>query len=168
MDDHWLLIVLTIFVAVAAVALLIQACMLVGLLIVARRLQEKIMPLIPEVQGIMGIVKRTAESTEKRIDQIGATASSILDVTKQQLARVDELLGDATSRAKVQMERAEMVLDDTMTRVQQTVSYVQSGVLRPVREVYGVMAGIRTALTHLGRAGRSTVDHATSDEEMFI
>lgn len=168
MDDHWLLIVLTIFVAVAAIALLIQACMLVGLLIVARRLQEKIMPLIPEVQGIMGVVKRTAESTEKRIDQIGATASSILDVTKQQLARVDELLGDATSRAKVQMERAEMVLDDTMTRVQQTVSYVQSGVLRPVREVYGVMAGIRTALTHLGRAGRSTVDHATSDEEMFI
>jgi hypothetical protein len=168
MDDHWLLIVLTIFVAVAALALLIQACMLVGLLIVARRLQEKIMPLIPEVQGIMGIVKRTAESTEKRIDQIGATASAILDVTKQQLARVDELLGDATSRAKVQMERAEMVLDDTMTRVQQTVSYVQSGVLRPVREVYGVMAGIRTALTHLGRAGRPTVDHATSDEEMFI
>ncbi len=39
-----------------------------------------------------------------------------------------------------------MVLDDTMTRVQETVSYVQSGVLRPVREVYGVLAGIRTAL----------------------
>jgi hypothetical protein len=105
---------------------------------------------------------------EKHIEHIGATSSSILDVTKQQLARVDELLGDATIRAKVQMERAEMVLDDTMTRVQETVSYVQSGVLRPVREVYGVLAGIRTALTHLGRSGRPTVDHATSDEEMFI
>jgi hypothetical protein len=89
-------------------------------------------------------------------------------VTKQQLAKVDELLTDATTRAKVQMERAEMVLDDTMTRVQETVSYVQSGVVRPVREVYGVFAGIRTALAYLGRAGRATVDHATSDEEMFI
>jgi uncharacterized membrane-anchored protein YhcB (DUF1043 family) len=166
--DQTLLVLLTIFVIVAAVALLIQACMLIGLLIVARRLQEKVMPLIPEVQGILGVVKRTLERVEKHIEQIGTTSSAILDVTKQQLARVDELLGDATTRAKVQMERAEMVLDDTMTRVQETVSYVQSGVLRPVREVYGVLAGIRTALAHLGRSGRSTVDHATSDEEMFI
>jgi methyl-accepting chemotaxis protein len=142
--------------------------MLIGLLIVARRLQEKVMPLIPEVQGILGVVKRTLERVEKHIEQIGTTSTAILDMTKQQLARVDELLGDATTRAKVQMERAEMVLDDTMARVQHTVSYVQSGVLRPVREVYGVLAGIRTALSHLGRSGRPTVDHATSDEEMFI
>jgi hypothetical protein len=168
MDDHTLLILLTIFVAVSAVALLIQACMLIGLLVVARRLQAKIMPLIPEVQGIVAVVRRTTDSVEKHINKIGATSTAILEVTKQQLARVDELLGDATTRAKVQMERAEMVLDDTMTRVQQTVSYVQSGVLRPVREVYGVLAGIRTALAHLGRSGRATVDHATSDEEMFI
>ena len=168
MDEHLLLILLTIFVAVSAVALIIQACMLIGLLLVARRLQQKIMPLIPEVQSILGVVKRTTERVEKHIEQIGTTTSAILDVTKQQLARVDELLSDATTRAKVQMERAEMVLDDTMTRVQQTVSYVQSGVLRPAREVHGILAGIRAALAQLGRAGRSTVDHATSDEEMFI
>src|SRR5581483_408870 len=111
MDNHTLLILLTIFVAVSAAALLIQACMLIGLLVVARRLQEKIMPLIPEVQGIVGIVRRTTERVEKHIERIGVTSTAILDVTKQQLVRVDELLGDATSRAKVQMERAEMVLD---------------------------------------------------------
>jgi len=168
MDQSTLLLVLTIFVAVSAAALLIQACMLIGLFVIMRQLQAKIMPLIPQVEGILAVVHRTTERVEKHVEQIGTTSSAILDVTKQQLARVDELLGDATTRAKVQMERAEMVLDDTMTRVQKTVSYVQSGVLRPVREVYGVMAGIRTALAHLGGSGRSTVDHATSDEEMFI
>jgi hypothetical protein len=168
MDEHLLLILLTIFVAVAAVALLIQACMLIGLLVVARRLQEKLMPMIPEIQAILGIVKRTTERVEKHVEQIATTTGAILDMTRQQLARVDELLGDATTRAKVQMERAEMVIDDTMTRVQSTVSYVQSGVLRPARELHGIFAGIRTAIAHLGRSGRSTVDHATSDEEMFI
>lgn len=166
--DQTLLILLTIFVAVSALALLIQASMLIGLLVVARRLQQKLMPLIPEVEAILGVVRRTAERVEKHVEQIGTTSSAILDVTKQQLARVDELLSDATTRAKVQMERAEMVLDDTMTRVQHTVSSVQSGVLRPVREVHGILAAIRTALAYLGRGGRSTVDHATSDEEMFI
>ncbi len=168
MDDHTLLIVLTIFVIVSAVALLIQACMLIGLLVVARRLQEKIMPLIPQVEGVVGVTRRIVERVEKHVEQIGTSTSAILETTKQQLGRVDELLTDATTRAKVQMERAEMVLDDTMTRVQQTVSSVQSGVLRPIREVHGILAGIRTALAHLGRAGRPTVDHATSDEEMFI
>ncbi len=168
MDEHTLLILLTIFVALAAIAMLIQAGTLLGLLLVARKLQEKVTPLIPQIEGAVGVTKRTVELVEKHIDKIGTSSEAILDVTKQQLAKVDDLLSDASTRAKVQMERAEMVLDDTMTRVQHTVSFVQSGVLRPVREVHGILAGVRTALAHLSRGGRPTVDHATSDEEMFI
>jgi hypothetical protein len=172
MDQQTLL---TIFVIVAAVALVIQAGMLIGLFIVARNLQSKIAAILPdiqrmlpEVQNVIGITKRTIEAVEKHIQKIGTTSEAILEVTKQQLDKIDELLTDASTRAKVQMERAEMVLDDAMTRTQQTVAIVQRGVVRPVREVYGLFAGIRTALSHLGRSGRPTVDHATSDEEMFI
>lgn len=163
-----LLLVLTIFVAIAAFAMFIQACMLVGLFLVARKLQQKAMPMIPQVEAILGIARRTAEQAEKQVEKIGATSSAILDSTKQQLTKIDELLTDLSNRAKVQMDRAELVLDDTMNRVQQTVSVVQSGVIRPVREVYGVIAGFRTVIAHLGRSRRPTVDHATSDEEMFI
>jgi uncharacterized membrane-anchored protein YhcB (DUF1043 family) len=168
MDQQTLLTLLTIFVIVAAVALIIQAGMLIGLFIVARSLQKKVTALLPEVQNVIGVSKRILDGVEKHVQKIGATSNAILDVTKQQLVKVDELLSDATTRAKVQMERAEMVLDDAMTRTQQTVSLVQRGVVRPVREVYGVVAGIRTAVSHLGRSSRPTVDHATSDEEMFI
>ena len=168
MDQQTLLTLLTIFVALAAIAMFIQMAMLIGLFLVAREMRTKLFAILPEVQSIIGIVKRTTEKVEGHVDKIGASSNAILDVTKQQLAKVDGLLGDATTRAKVQMERAEMVLDDTMTRVQHTVSYVQDGVLRPVREVHGILAGVRTAFAHLGRARRATVDHATSDEEMFI
>lgn len=168
MDEHTLLLILTIFVGLATVAMVIQACTLLGLFFVARKLQQLIMPMIPEINAIIATTKRTVDRVEKHIDKIGETSSSILDVTKQQLVKIDELLTDAAARAKVQMERAEMVLDDSMTRVQQTVSYVQSGVVRPVREIYGVFAGIRTTLAHLGKGSRPTVDHATADEEMFI
>ncbi len=168
MDEHTLLILLTIFVALAAIAMLIQAAMLTAMFLVARKLQQVVMPIVPEVEAIIATTRRTVDRVEKHIEKIGATSGAILDVTKQQLVKVDELLSDATTRAKVQMERAEMVLDDSMTRVQQTVAFVQSGVVRPVREVYGVFAGIRTTLAHLGRGARPSVDHATSDEEMFI
>ena len=165
MDQNTLL---TIFVALAALAMLIQAGMLIGMFIAVRKLQEKVTPIIPEVQGVIAVTRRIVENVEKHVEKIGNTSGAILDVTKQQLAKVDELITDASTRAKVQMERAEMVLDDSMTRVQHTVSTVQSGVLRPIREVHGILSGVRTAISHLGRSRRPTVDHATSDEEMFI
>lgn len=168
MDQNTLIIVLTVFVAVAAIALLIQAVALVGVFLITREIRTKLFTLWPQIQEIVGIAKRTTQGAEKHIDQIGTTSVSMLGVAKLQLAKVDDLLSDASTRAKVQMERAEMVLDDTMTRVQSTVSVVQRGVLRPIREVHGVVSGVRTAIQHFGRSSRSTVDHATSDEEMFI
>jgi hypothetical protein len=165
MDQNTLL---TIFVAIAALALLGQALAMLGLFFVARDLRGKVFASWPQVESILSISKRSVEQLEKHVAKIGETTVSIVDLSKQQLVRVDELLSDASTRAKVQMERAEMVLDDTMTRVQETVNVVQRGVLRPVREVHGVVSGIRATLSHLGRRGRPTVEHATSDEEMFI
>jgi hypothetical protein len=165
MDQNTLL---TIFVGITALAMLSSAVAMIGLLLVARDIRTKLMLSWPEIQSIISASKRTAERAEKHIGSIGAASVAILDVTKEQLLKVDELLSDASTRAKVQMERAEMVLDDTMTRVQQTVGIVQKSVLTPVREVHSVLTGIRAALTHWGRASRRSVEHATSDEEMFI
>jgi len=160
--------VLIIFVAIAAIALLGQALALVGLFLVARDLRTKLFGSWPQIESILGSSKRIVEQAEHHLGKIGSTSVAILDVTRQELVRVDELLSDASMRAKVQLERAEMVLDDTMTRVQQTVSIVQRGVLSPVREIHGIISGIRTAFKHLTRGGRTTVEHVTSDEEMFI
>jgi hypothetical protein len=168
MDHDTVLILLTIFVGISAIAMLIHAGTLLGLFLIARKFQQAVMPLLPQIESIVGTTRRTAERVEKHVEKIGTTSTAILDVTKQQVLKIDELLTDATTRAKVQMERAEMVLDDSMTRVQQTVTAVQFGVLRPIREVQGLLTGLRTFLTYLGRGGRPTVDHATADEEMFI
>lgn len=168
MDEHTLLVVMTVFVIIAAIALLIQAVALAGVFAIALQMRNKVLAIWPEVEAIMGAAKRTTQGAQKNIDVIGATSTKMLEMARMQLEKVDSLLDDASTRAKVQMERAEMVLDDTMNRVQSTVSVVQRGVLRPIREVHGVLSGVRTAITHFGRASRSTVDHATSDEEMFI
>ena len=168
MDQQTLLIILTIFVAVAAVALLIQMGTMLALFLVARKLQAQVTQVMPEVQSVIGTTRRIIENVEKQVEKIGNATNSILDTTKQQVAKLDELLNDATTRAKVQIERAEMVLDDTMGRTQETVSIIQRTILRPVREIHAVLSGIRASLTHLSRGGRPTVDHATSDEEMFI
>ena len=87
MDDHTLLILLTIFVALSALAMLAQAAMLIGLFAVTRKMQQRLMPLIPQVEEIVGITKRTIGRVEKHIEKIGASSGAILDVTKQQVAK---------------------------------------------------------------------------------
>jgi hypothetical protein len=166
--DPTLLIILTVFVGLTTVAMIAQAVAMLGMTRVAKQSQEKLNALLPEVARTLDAAQNAVTQTGKFVNEANAKTVEILDLTKGQLTKVDDLLKDAITRAKVQMERAEMVLDDAMTRTHSTVAIVQRGVISPIREVHGVLSGIRTALSYLGRGNRPTVDHATSDEEMFI
>ena len=77
-------------------------------------------------------------------------------------------MADASSRAKVQMDHAEDVLDNTLTRVNQTVTSVHGTILRPIREITGVAAGVKAAVGHLLKGAPANVAQVTTDEEMFI
>jgi ABC-type transporter Mla subunit MlaD len=168
MSETTLLYVMTAFVIISAIALCIQAGMLAGIYKTVKSMQESINPLLPKVESLVEKANSTVEQSSKQITEITTRANDILDSTKRQLAVVEDLVGDAAARAKVQMERVELVLDDTLSRAHETVAVVHDGIMRPLREVSGVAAGIRAALGAMARGNRPTVDRATSDEEMFI
>jgi hypothetical protein len=167
MDQQTLLTVMTAFVIIAAVALIIQAAMLAGIYKASRGMQENVQRLMPKIEGVLETSRQTIADSRKQIADITSKTSEILDTTRQQVHRIDEFLSDATARARVQMDRAEMVLDDAMVRTQRTVAVVEGGILKPIVQIQGVAAGIKTALTFLMR-GRPNPEDAHSDEEMFI
>ena len=168
MNETALLYVMTAFVIISAIALCVQARMLAGIYRHTKALQEAINPLVPKVESLVAKASSTVEQSGLQITEITTRANDILDSTKRQLAIMEEVVGDAASRAKVQMERVELVLDDTLSRAHETVAVVHDGIMRPLREVNGIAAGVRAALGALSRGNRPTVDRATSDEEMFI
>jgi len=168
MNETALLYVMTTFVIISAIALCVQARMLAGIYRHTKALQEAINPLVPKVESLVAKASSTVEQSGLQITEITTRANDILDSTKRQLAIMEEVVGDAASRAKVQMERVELVLDDTLSRAHETVAVVHDGIMRPLREVNGIAAGVRAALGALSRGNRPTVDRATSDEEMFI
>lgn len=175
MDQTTLLYVMTAFVIICAIALSIQAGMLVAVNKKTKELSDKITPLVPKVESLVPKVeslvdstKATVELSRKQIAEITSRANDILDSTKTQLAMVEEVVTDATSRAKVQMDRVELVLDDTLSRAHETVAQLHNGIMRPLREISGITAGLKAALQFLSRRDRTNVSQATSDEEMFI
>jgi ElaB/YqjD/DUF883 family membrane-anchored ribosome-binding protein len=167
MDQQTLLTVMTAFVIIAAVALIIQAAMLAGIYKTSRGLQENVQRLLPKIESVLETSRQTIDDSRKQIADITSKTSEILETTRQQVHRIDEFLDDAAARARVQMDRAEMVLNDAMVRTQRTVAVVEGGILKPIVQIQGVAAGIKTALTFLLR-GRPNPEDAHSDEEMFI
>jgi len=188
-QNQTLLIIIAVFVFVSAVAMCFQAGLLFAIYRATRALEEKTMPLVPKIEALIpkveavipkieGLIPKigslvdssrtVVENSGKQIHDITVKTNEILDVTKKQLARVDEVLEDATARAKIQLDRAEMVIDDTMNRAQQTVAIVHSGIMKPLREIQGVTAGLRAGLNFLMRGRNNGPVHATADEEMFI
>ena len=165
MDQNTLL---TIFVSVSAVALLIQAGLLFGIYKTSRSLSDNVQRLMPKMNSLLDTSRTTVEESRKQIADISTRTNEILDIGRRQMVRLDDVLEDASTRARVQFDRVEMVLDDTMGRVQDTVAIMHSGVLKPLKEVQGVASGLRAAFFFLLRGRRPNPSSATVDEEMFI
>jgi hypothetical protein len=169
MDNQTLLYIMTAFVVIAGISLFLQLLCMLGMYLTLRALQGKVTAMLPKVESLVDASQKAVVEGKQQILEITAKANEIMDSAKRQLAKVEDVVNDATGRAKVQMDRAEMVLDDTMTRAHDTVALVHGGVMRPLREIHGVAAGLRATLLHLASGGRSTsVAQATQDEEMFI
>ena len=197
MPDDIFRIVITVAVALACLAFLVQAGVAIALYRVASRMQKKIFPLVdradalvkqaapivakagpvidragPAIDSARGILTKTEtiiEEVRPRITEISAEAVAIAKSSRRQVERVGELLEDAGSRAKERLEQIDHSVDNTVEHLEQAGDVMRRAVLRPVREVNGLAAGISAAVSTLVHGTRRpSVASATQDEEMFI
>jgi signal transduction histidine kinase len=163
-----LLIVMMVFVIVAAIALVFQAAMLYGVRKSALAMEQRVATLTPKVLALAESSQAAIDEARTGVAEIMERTKDILDTTRRQLTRVEDVLEDAANRARVQFDRAEMVVDDAMDRAQETIAVVHDGIMKPIREINGVAAGLRAAVHYFMRGGRPNPDQVTADEEMFI
>jgi signal transduction histidine kinase len=163
-----LLVVMTVFVVISAIALIIQATMLYGMRKSALAVEQQVAKLTPKVLALAESSQAALDETRTGAAEIMERTKDILDITRRQLTRVEEVLDDAANRARVQFDRAEMVVDDAMDRAQETIAIVHGGIMKPIREINAVAAGLRAAIQYFVRGSRPNPDQVTADEEMFI
>jgi hypothetical protein len=169
MDNQTIfLAVIAVFVAVSAAAMVFQAAMLYGTYKASRELRDRILPLTVKVDALVETSRSAVDEARIKMAEITTRTNQILDVAKQQMETVEELLEDASVRTRRQLQNAEIVVEDAMARAQETVELVHKGILAPIRGINGVAAGVRAALQFLLRGTRPSPDQVTVDEEMFI
>jgi uncharacterized protein YoxC len=109
------------------------------------------------------------EEVRPRVAEVSSDCAAITKSGREQVERLGNLLHDASDRARERLDQIDRSVDNTVEQVEQVSEAVKRAALRPVREVNGLAAGISAAISTLVHGTRrSSVDHATQDEEMFI
>lgn len=160
--------VIAVGVGLGCLMTLVMAGAMLAIYRTSRRLEERANPLLDKTGPILDKARSIVDQADPKIRDMMDKAQEMTVMAREQVQRLDALVTETTERARLQIDRIEVVVDDTVSRVQETTHAVQSTILKPVREVNGVVSGLRAAISTLGRRNRASVDHATQDEEMFI
>jgi hypothetical protein len=170
MDDN----LLRIFIAVTTIAVAVQAGILVALYFTVRKSTERMEALATEVKSRVLPTVETVQSLlvelRPKIDVISVNVAESSNLVRNQLGRLDATLTDALDRTRLQVIRADELLNRTMDRVEETSEVVHKTVLSPLRQVNGLMAAISTGVdVFLGQKRRHPKNGAgVPQDEMFI
>jgi hypothetical protein len=170
MDDN----LLKFFIAATTLAVVIQTVILIALFVAVRRSTSKMEVLAEQVRGrafqaIDNVQNFLAEARPK-IDNITSNVSESSTLVRNQLARFDATLNDVLDRTRLQVIRADELLSRTMDRVEETSDVVHKTVMSPLRQVNGLMAAVSTGVdVFLGHRRRSPKNGmGVPQDEMFI
>jgi methyl-accepting chemotaxis protein len=166
---------ITIFIVVAAAAIVIQAGILFGLFLsfkkttervetIARNVETKAIPLLDSAKTIL-------DENGPRLKEITTNLSETTATLKTQLTRVDATLNDVLDRTRLQVIRVDDMVSRTMDKVEETTEMLQSTVVSPVRKLTGIMQGLSVGLgAYIQRRRKASLDAmtATEDDELFI
>jgi len=109
------------------------------------------------------------EDARPHVAQIAHEVTEITRLGREQVERVGDVLHDAGDKARARLEQIDHTVETTIEQVEQVSGAMKRAVMKPVREVNGLAAGISAAVGTLVRGRRrSSVDSATQGEEMFI
>jgi hypothetical protein len=167
---------LPFFVIVTAIAIVLQAVMLVALFVqlrrTAARVEETISNLNTRMSPIISRLQVLVDDVSPRISGLVADASELTHLARSQAQKVDRILTESMERLRLQLIHVDQILTGAMEAVEEAGSRLRETVWGPVIKASAMIRGIQSGLEFL-RAARSTRNSAEQpaeqqDEGMFI
>lgn len=163
------------FSIVAAIALVVQVAILIGLFLQLKRTTESINRMVSDLHTRMGpILTRTQillDDTQPKIATLVDDASHIVYLARAQAQKMDRVFTEASDRLRGQLVRADRILSGTLEAIEDTGTQVRRSFLGPVQKVSALVHGIKIGLDVL-RSRRRQPDDPTDaveqEDELFI
>lgn len=121
---------------------------------------------MPALQAAQTLIVDSRPKITSIIDNLAVTTTTL----RGQMERLDATVNDIVDRTRLQVIRADEIVTRTMDRVEETTELVHHTVVSPVRHIAGILQGITAgvgAFVSRGRHGRQAAG-THQDDEMFI
>jgi methyl-accepting chemotaxis protein len=165
--------VLTIFIIIAAAALVLQGLAMFGLYKVVERMQGEVTNIRADVnQRINPLAESLTEIVAESRDplrSITADLAEVARVVRNRTGTVDEVLDDLLDRFRLQVIRVDETITGVLEKVDKTTTAVQRNIIQPVSEASAVLKGVQAGLDFfLSRRREARTSDVPQDEQMFI
>jgi len=151
------------FSIVAAIALVVQVGILIGLFLQLKRTTESINRMVNDLHTRIGpILTRTQillDDTQPKITSLVDDASHVVYLARAQAQKMDKVFTEASDRLRGQLVRADRILTGTLEAVEDAGTQMRRSFLGPVQKASAVVQGIKVGLDFLRsrRAHRESV-----------
>jgi hypothetical protein len=164
---------LPIFIGVTAAAVVIQAGILVAMYLALRQTSARMEALAEDVKTKVMPAAETAYSMlvefRPHLQTLVTNMTESSTLVRAQIERLDATVSDAIDRARLQVIRADELLNRTLDRVENTTNLVHKTVVSPVRQLAGLVQGVTSGLEFLiGAKRRRHNGVGVPQDEMFI
>jgi len=167
---------LKIFIYTASAAMIAQMFIVLSLAIALRRSRFRVEKLFAEVHSRAVPVLSSADTiineSRGKIDVVMNNLVAITGTLKTQMNRLDATVNDIVDRTRLQVIRADDLVTRTLDRVEETSELLENTVVSPVRRISGIMQGLSVGVSaffgHNRSRRRRPGTRVTQDEELFI
>lgn len=169
-------ILLVIFVAVTAAALVLQSVTVWRTMRSAGDLVDRVSKasdsLEKDAREIMSELQKTAaglENIQNVLDSLAARADQAGTILEQRTSDLDRLVTVLVDVGGRQAEKIDAVVSDTVAKFEQTTAIIQQDVLKPVVEISAAVKGLRTGIDFLFSKRSAQSRHRVDPEDdLFI
>lgn len=162
--------VYVLFTAVTAAGVVMQALVLLGMLIAAKKALSRLDEVTKQAQEHALPALATARHLLEEVSpKLKVAAQNVLEVShtlKNESTHVSGAVDDLLKKAEVQVDRVDEMVTGTLNSIAYATSTVQKAVATPVRQVGAVLMGLRAGFDVLRNKERDA--HAAADGDHFV
>lgn len=164
-----------VFTGVVTFAVVLQTIILLALLVAARTAQRKVTDQIDLLREKMqpfldtsAHLMETVNDMTPRIRAITLNVHTASERLRDQVDRIDAVVGDVTGKTRQQVSRIDTMVTDTLDAVAHGTRIIQDNVMAPLRQVGGWMSAIRTGMDMLRPGERRSRRATRRTEDDFV
>ena len=161
---------LVVFIAIAAISILMQAGFTVAIFLGARKAQKKVTALaddvrlhaLPAIMSSRELIQDLTPKLKSITENLTATTATLRSKTEQ----IGVVVGDVTERAHVQASRVDDIVKGTLDQLTLAVQAIEHGIAVPVRQVNGIINGLRAGVDVM--RSKAPGNHLDPEDDLFV